>query len=157
LFGAAVLPAAGPPPELKDPFLDNFVGDWSVARTMSNGRNVETTVHGKWVLKHQFIQLHYGWVGPEPKYEALVFIGFDEEGKSYVCHWLDIFGGHFSGVGRGKLDPNLLGIEFRFASKDGSLTNTFGFDPGAKSWTSRIRQEENGDWKTFAEEKWTKK
>jgi hypothetical protein len=139
LFGAAVLPAVGPPPALKDPFLDNFVGDWSVARTMSNGRNVETAVHGEWVLKHQFIQLHYGWGGPEPKYEALVFIVFDEEGKSYVCHWLDIFGGHFSGVGRGKLDPNLLRIEFRFDSKDGSLTNKFGFDPEAKSWTSLIR------------------
>ena len=29
LFGIAVLFAAGPPQALKDPFLDNFVGDWS--------------------------------------------------------------------------------------------------------------------------------
>jgi len=58
-LGAAVL-AAGPPLALKDPFLDNFVGDWSVARKMGNGRTIESTVRGEWVLKHQFIQLHYG-------------------------------------------------------------------------------------------------
>jgi hypothetical protein len=156
-FGAVVLLAAGPPPALKDPFLDNFAGDWSVSRKMGNGRTIETTLRGEWMLKHQFIQLHYGAGERAGEYEALVFIGFDETAKSYVCHWLDIFGGHYSGVGRGKLDPNLLGIKFRFDSKEGSLTNKFAFDPETKSWTSQIRQEEDGQWKTFAEEKWTKK
>ena len=155
-LGAAVL-AAGPPPSLKDPFLDNFVGDWSVARKMGNGRTIESTVRDEWVLKHQFIQLHYGAGGKAPEYEALVLIGFDEAAKSYVCHWIDVFGGHNSGVGRGKLDPNLLGVEFEFDSKEGSLTNKFVFDPETKSWTSLIRQEENRQWKTFAEEKWTRK
>jgi hypothetical protein len=157
LIGAAVLLAASRPPPLKDPFLDNFVGDWSVVRKMGNGRAVESTVHGEWVLNHQFVQLHYGAGEKVPEYEALVFIGFNETAKSYVCHWVDIFGGHYSGVGRGKLDPNLPGIEFRFDSKDGSLTNKFGFDLETKSWTSLIRQEENGQWKTFAEEKWIEK
>jgi hypothetical protein len=157
LFSAAVLLAARPPPTLKDPFLDNFVGDWSVARKMSNGRTIESSVHGEWVLKHQFIQLHYGAGEKAPEYEALVFIGFDETATSYVCHWVDVFGGRYSGVGRGKLDRNLLGIEFRFDSTEGSLTNRFGFDRKTKIWTSLIRQEENGQWKTFAEEKWTKK
>ena len=112
-FGIAVLLAAGPPPALKDPFLDNFVGDWSVAREMNNGRTIESIVRGEWVLKHQFIQLHYGAGEKAPEYEALVFIGFDDAAKSYVCHWVDVFGGRYSGVGRGRLDPNLLGIEFR--------------------------------------------
>jgi hypothetical protein len=49
------------------------------------------------------------------------------------------------------------GIEFRFDSMEGSLTNKFGFNPETKSWTSLIRQEENGQWQTFAEEKWTRK
>jgi len=157
VFGTAILVAAGPPPALKDAFLDNLVGDWSVTRKMSNGRTIESTVRGEWVLKHQFIQLHYGAGEKGREYEALVFIGFDDAAKSYVCHWVDIFGGHYSGVGHGKPDPKLLGIEFRFDSKEGSLTNNFGFDPEMKSWTSLIRQEENGQWKTFAEEKWTKK
>jgi hypothetical protein len=157
LFGMAVLLAAGPPPPLEDPFLDNFVGDWSVTRKMGNGRTIESTVRGEWVLKHQFMELHCGAGDKAPEYEALVFIGFDDAAKSYVCHWVDVFGGRYSGVGRGRLDPNLVGIEFRFDSKEGSLTNKFGFDPETKSWTSLIRQEENGQWKTFAEEKWTRK
>src|ERR1700681_4413440 len=37
---------APPPPELKDPFLDNFVGDWRVERKMGNGRITESTVNG---------------------------------------------------------------------------------------------------------------
>src|SRR4029453_5896490 len=157
LFGTAILLAAGSPPALKDPFLDNFVGDWSVARKMGNGRTIESSVRGEWVLKHQFIQLHYGAGEKEREYEALVLIGFDEITKSYVCHWADVFGGRYSGVGRGKLDPNLLGIELRFDSKKGSLRNKFAFDPETKSWTSLICQEENGQWKTFAEKKWTRK
>ena len=157
LFITVATLVAGPTPELKDPFLDNFVGDWSVARKMGNGRTIESTVRGEWVLKHQFIQLHYGAGEKAPEYEAFVFIGFDDTAKSYVCHWVDVFGGRYSGVGRGRLDPNLLGIEFRFDSKEGSLTNKFLFDPETKGWTSLIRQEENGQWKTFAEEKWTRK
>ena len=157
LFLAAVPLAAAPPPALKDRFLDNFVGDWSVVRKMGNGRTIESSVRGEWVLRHQFIQLHYGAGEKEPEYEALVFIGFDETAKNYVCHSVDVFGGRYSGLGRGKLDPNLLGIEFRFDSKKGSLTNRVGFDPETKIWTSLIRQEENGQWKTLAEEKWTRK
>jgi len=53
---------------------------------MGNGRTVESTVRGEWVLKHQFIQLHYGAGEGESEYEALVFIGFDETAKNYVCH-----------------------------------------------------------------------
>jgi hypothetical protein len=150
LFGTVVLLATVPPQSLNDPFLDNFVGNWSVARKMDNGRTIESTVRGEWVLKHQFIQLHYGAGEKAPEYEALVFIGFDDAAKSHVCHWVDVFGGRYSGVGRGKLDPDLLGIEFRFDSKEGSLTNKFRFDPETKSWTSLIRQEENGQCKTFA-------
>ena len=157
LFGGVVLPAASPPPALKDPFLDNFIGDWSVARKMGTGKNVETSVRGEWVLKHQFVELKYGAGDRAGEYEAVVFIGFDETAKSYVCHWLDVFGGRYAGVGRGGLDPNLLGIEFQFDSKEGALTNKFEFDPGTKSWTSLIRQEKKSQWKTFAEEKWTRK
>jgi len=39
----------------------------------------------------------------------------------------------------------------------GSLTNKFTFDPKTKTWTSLIRQQEKGESKTFAEEKWTRK
>jgi len=149
--------AAGPPPPLEDHLLDNFVGDWKVERKMGNGRIAQTSVHCEWVLKHQFIRFHYGSADAKPEYEAFVFIGFDDAAKNYVCHWVDVFGARYSALGRGKIDSDLLGIEFRFEPKDGELTNHFTFDPQTKTWISLIRQQENGEWKTFAEEKWTKK
>ena len=149
--------AQGQPPPLQDPFLDNFVGDWRVERNMGKRGVKQTRVHCEWALNHQFIQFHYGAADAKPEYEAFVFIGFDSESKSYVCHWVDVFGARYSALGSGKIDSNLLSIEFRFVPKDGELTNKFTFDPQTKTWTSLIRQTEKGEWKTFAEEKWTKK
>jgi hypothetical protein len=150
LFGAY----AQPPP-LQDPFLDNFVGDWRVERDMGKRGLKQTSVHCQWVLKHQFMRFHYGAADAVPEYEAFVYIGFDDAAKNYVCHWMDVFGGKDSELGRGNVDDKLLSIDFKFGQ--GALTNKFTFDPQTKTWTSVIRQIEKGEWKTFAEEKWTKK
>ncbi|PYJ45034.1 MAG: hypothetical protein DME80_04215 [Verrucomicrobia bacterium] len=115
----------------------------------------QTSVQCKWVLNHQFIEFHYGAADAKPEYEAFVFIGLDEAAKTYVCHWVDVFGGKDSELGRGKIDDKLLAIEFKFGN--GDLTNKFTFDPKTKTWTSLIRQQEKGESKTFAEEKWTRK
>lgn len=149
------LAAAASPPELNDAFLDRFVGEWRVERTM-RGRMVDTHVRAEWVLKHHFVELHYGAGEAQPEYEAMVFIGFDDANKAYVCHWVDVFGGKYSLLGRGKIDDKMLALEFRFGEKQDEITNKFTFDPETKSWTSVIRQVENGEWKTFAEEKWTR-
>jgi uncharacterized protein DUF1579 len=148
---------AEPPSSLQDSFLDNFVGDWKVERKIRNKRVVETSVRCEWVLNHQFIEFHYGASDTKPEYEAFVFIGFDNSAKSYVCHWVDVFGATYSALGNGRLDDKLLSIEFRFVPKDGELTNKFTFEPQSKTWASLIRQVEEGEWVTFAEEKWTKK
>ncbi|HJX98187.1 MAG TPA: DUF1579 family protein [Chthoniobacterales bacterium] len=149
--------AQAQPPPLQDSFLDNFVGDWKVERSVRKKPAVQTSVHCEWVLNHQFIKFHYGAADSKPEYEAFVFIGFDNNAKSYVCHWVDVFGATYSALGNGKLDDKLLSLEFRFLPKDGELTNKFTFDPQTKTWTSLIRQTEKGEWVTFAEEKWTKK
>ena len=122
---------------------------------MGKGQVQQTSVRCEWVLNHQFIEFHYGYADPKSEYEAFVFIGFDTAAKNYVCHWVDVFGARDSELGRGKIDETLLGIEFKFGK--GELTNKFTFDPQTKTWTSLIRQIEKGEWKTFAEEKWTKK
>jgi len=153
LIGVTSSLRAAPPPKLEDPFLDNFVGNWRVERNMGKRGVTQTSVHCEWVLNHQFIELHYGSPGGSD-YEAFVFIGFDDAAKNYVCHWVDVFGGKDSELGRGKFDDKLHSIEFKFG--EGELTNKFTFDPEAKTWTSLIRQIEKGEWMTFAEEKWTK-
>ena len=146
--------ANGQPPPLEDPFLNNFVGDWKVERNMGKRGVKQTTVHCEWVLNHQFVQFHYGAGDSKPGYEAFVFIGFDKTAKSYVCHWMDVFGGTDSELGWGKIDDTLSSIEFKFGK--GELTNKFSFDSESKTWTSLIRQVEKGQWVTFAEEKWTR-
>ncbi|MFL6526508.1 MAG: DUF1579 family protein [Chthoniobacterales bacterium] len=146
---------APPPGELKDPFLDNFVGEWRIERKMGNGKTTESSVRGEWALNHHWIRLDYGYADKPAQYEAVVFIGYDDAAKRYICHWMDVYGASESALGGGELDAAKHAIELNFDSKEASLRNTFSFDQD-KSWTSLIRQTEKGEWKTFAEEKWTR-
>jgi Protein of unknown function (DUF1579) len=155
LFVTAATPAAGPPSKLKDPFLDNLVGNWHVERKFGSGRTAENTVHAEWVLDHQFLELHYLDVATPLTYEAMVFIGYNAGDQIYVCHWIDNFGGEFSALGSGKIDSERHAIEFTFNYKNGPFTNKFSFDPATKTWTSLMRQKEKGDWKVFAEDTFT--
>lgn len=157
ILAVVAITKAAPPADLKDPFLDNFAGEWKVERKFPSGKTVETSVRGEWVLKHHFIQLHYGDATAE--YEAYVFVGFDDAAKAYVCHWVDVFGGNYSLLGHGKLDPALTNIEFYFEGSDGSITNKFTFDSPTKTWTSLIRQQAKAgeEWKIFCDEKWSRK
>jgi hypothetical protein len=142
--------------EFRDALLDNLVGDWHVERKFGNGRMVENTVHVEWVLNHQFIELHYRDLATPPKYEATVFIGYDTAEQRYVCHWIDNFGGQFSALGHGKIDNEKRAIEFTFDYRDGPFTNKFSFDPATKTWISLMRQQEKGEWKLFAEDRFTR-
>lgn len=142
--------------KFQDALLDNLVGDWRIERKFGSGRTAENTVRAEWVLDHQFIELHYRDVARPPKYEATVFIGYDARDQRYVCHWIDNFGGEFSALGYGKIDNERRAIEFTFDYKDGPFTNKFSFDPVTKTWTSVMRQKDKGEWKLFAEDKFTR-
>jgi Protein of unknown function (DUF1579) len=140
--------------KFQEALLDNLVGDWRIERKFGSGRTAENTVRAEWVLDHQFIELHYRDVARPPKYEATVFIGYDARDQRYVCHWIDNFGGEFSALGYGKIDNERRAIEFTFDYKDGPFTNKF--DPVTKTWTSVMRQKDKGEWKLFAEDKFTR-
>jgi hypothetical protein len=136
---------------LQDTFLDGLVGSWHVVRVMKN-RTVENTVQAEWVLNHQFLRLHYRDVATPSKYEAMVFIGYDNAEKHYVVHWIDVFGGHFSSRGSGQREGNALAITFQYP--DAEFRNTFTFNPKEHTWTSLMRQKDkaSGEWTTFAED-----
>jgi hypothetical protein len=142
--------------KFEDALLDNLVGDWHVERKFGSGRTAENTLHAEWVLDHQFLELHYRDITTPPKYEAIVFIGYDARDQRYVCHWIDNFGGEFSAFGSGKSDSERHVIKFAFNYKDGPFTNKFSFDPAARTWTSLMRQKDKGEWKLFAEDKFTR-
>jgi hypothetical protein len=116
-------------------------------------RTAQNSVKAEWVLNHQFLRLHYRDEATPPKYEAMVFIGYDNAGARYVVHWIDIFGGHFSQtLGSGKREGNT--IMFTFDYPDGPFQNTFTFDPKEQTWTSLMRQKgSTGTWSIFAEDR----
>ena len=135
----------------QDEFLDKLVGHWNLTRKV-RGTTEENKVEAEWVLEHQFLRLHMKDVASPPKYEAEVYIGFDKAGNRYVAHWMDTFGGGFSLMGFGVRDGNSLPLIFEDA--DGTVRNTFTYDPATQSWTSLIVQKaKGGDWKTFAEDR----
>jgi len=145
-------------PAFTDALLDNLVGDWHVARKYGDGRTAENTLHVEWVLNHQFLELHYRDSATPPKYEAMVFIGFDGKAQRYVIHWIDVFGGAASKtIGTGTLDETAHTIYFQFNYLDSQFINGFGFDPPSKTWTSVMRQKSKGPWTLFAQDKITKR
>jgi Protein of unknown function (DUF1579) len=141
---------------LNDPLLEKLVGDWNVERKFGNGRAVKNMVHGEWVLKHQFVELHYHDTATPSAYEAIALIGYDDIGKRYICHWADNFGGAYSNDGFAPRDEGTNALDFKFESHDGQLENRFAFDSQSGTWTSTIRQTEKGEWKLFCRDKFVR-
>lgn len=86
----------GPNRIFNDEMLDRLVGKWKVSGKMGR-RPIDHTCDVKWVLNHQFLQVHYLDVSPtvpenaHSKYEALAFIGHDNMSERYVAHWIEVF------------------------------------------------------------------
>jgi hypothetical protein len=133
-------------PTLADALLDHLVGDWVLTGTI---RHTPTThdVKGAWVLNHQFVQLHE--VSREkntgtntPLYEAIVLIGLDAKTNKYLIHWMDVYGGGFSLVGRA--DRRSAEIPMVFDNADGHFFTTLTYDAGLDRWTWAMDNEEKG-------------
>ncbi|HTY84329.1 MAG TPA: hypothetical protein VMB19_08920 [Silvibacterium sp.] len=141
-------------PPLNSPLLDHLAGRW-VLDGMIAGKHVTHDVDAEWVLDHHYLRVHE--VSREktnlgkPQYEALVFIGWNEESKQYGCVWLDVFGG-LSPLSIGMGTPKENEIAFVFKDEKGtvSLTNDFVHNPKLDTWEWRIDNIENGTAKPFA-------
>jgi hypothetical protein len=143
-------PADGPKTIFRDDLMDKLAGDWTLTRSI-RGLKVENTVKAEWVLNHQFLRLHMKDVKEPATYEAIVFIGYRHADKEYVCHWLDVFGGKFSAMAKGKRKGD--SIEFIFHYDDGPFRNTFTWHPKADGWNFHMEnQAKDGTWKLFADD-----
>ena len=139
----------------KDDLIENLAGDWNLTRKI-RGKEVKNTVTAKWVLNHQFLQLHMVDVADPPEYEAIVLIGFSYSDKEYVGHWCDTFGGEYSAIGKGKRAGEK--IEFAFQYPDGPFFNTFSWDAKAREWTCRLENSSKDGKRTlFAEDRLRRK
>jgi hypothetical protein len=91
--------------------------------------------------------------GRRVRYEAMVFVGYDNASERYVAHWIDVYGGRFSetlGYGRRENES----VQFVFEYPDGPFHNTFQWDPKASSWTFLLESKRpSGQWLPFAEDR----
>lgn len=155
-FARAEAPPAldGPHRPMSDDLLDNLVGSWSVRGTIQ-GEPAEQRLSAGWVLNHQFVRLEFEGVGAvpagEPRYQAHVYLGFDNTSERYVAHWIDVFGGRFSGtLGHGVRSGD--SITLRFEYPDGPFENRFTWRPETKSWQFTLRgKQQTGAWMSFAD------
>ncbi len=148
-------PAAGPKGVFKDDLIENLAGDWKLTRKF-RGKEVTNTVSAKWVLNHQFLELHMVDVADPPEYEAIVLIGYSYSDKEYVAHCCDTFGGKYSAIGKGKRAGEK--IEFAFQYPDGPFFNTISWDAKAKEWTCRLENSsKDGKRLVFAEDRLRRK
>lgn len=142
--------SATPRPSLHDDYLDNLVGDWRLTRVMPT-RTAENTMQCRWVLGHQFVQMHMIDVKSPPAYEAIVLVGYDRPRSRYIAHWCDSFGGEYSADGYGVRKGD--SIEFRFDYPDGPFFNTFTWHPETRTWTFRGENgQPDGSRKLFMED-----
>ncbi len=127
--------ADGPNQTFQDELIDRLVGEWNLTRTI-RGKELENTLEAKWVLHHQFLELHMKDVADPPAYESLVLIGYSRADQRYIAHWCDTWGGKFSSDGFGTRSGD--SIEFEFHFPDGPFFNTFTRDPASDAWTFRM-------------------
>jgi hypothetical protein len=130
----------GPKGRFQDDLISMLEGNWNLTRKIG-GTEVSNAVTAKWVLNHQFLQVHMKDVKEPPAYEAIVFIGYIHATRQYVAHWVDVYGGKFSAVGAGTRSGNC--IEFRFAYPDGPFFNTFNWLPESNRWVMRLESQDS--------------
>jgi hypothetical protein len=157
-FAALSMSAQQPP--LTSPLLDHLAGKW----LMRGSVGTQATTHefdAEWVIQHHY--LRFREVSQEknekgePKYDAIVYIGWNENPKRYACVWLDVFGG-LATESIGVATPNENELSFVFTDEHGetSFTNTFVYDPKTNTWENRLDNIVKGQVKPFARFKLTK-
>ncbi len=155
VLGGDAAPLDGPNAPFRDELVDRLVGEWDATGTILGGA-LHQRVSAKWVLNHQYIELDLQDLSAPPpgktRYEARVFIGYDNLSERYVAHWIDVFGGRWSetlGYGTRSGDR----IELVFEYPDGPFHTTFTWNASAGTWSIHMRQKTPaGKWQVFSEQ-----
>jgi len=142
-------PLDGPDRPFRDSLFDRLTGDWTMKGRV-RGNSVEYRATAAWVLNHQFLRLDLVDVATPPRYQATVYIGYDNTSERYVAHWLDAFGGRASEtLGYGTREG--AAVRFVFEYPDGPFRTTFRLGPEG-AWSLVVRNKNPaGQWVTFAD------
>lgn len=101
-------------------------------------------------LQGAFTEIHMNDVQVPSQYEARVLIGYDEENKAVIVHWLDSFGARYS-VPHGTGEVSETSIRFTIPYATGAFRDTFTYSPKSDSWTFVLEAARpDGTWQHFA-------
>jgi hypothetical protein len=145
---------------VNSPLLDHLAGKWLLQGTVGK-QPVTHDFDAEWMLRHQYLRFHEVSREKndkgEPQYEAIVFIGWNEQTKQYGCTWMDVYGGASpQSVGLATPKENELDLVFTDEHGETSFTNTFIYDPRTNVWENRLDNVVKGEAKPFARFKLTK-
>ena len=125
-------------------------GRWTMTGDVM-GKPVTYDLSVRPVLNNTFTELHMKDVQTPPQYEARVFIGYDNESKTIIAHWLDSFGAKYS-VPHGEGSITEDEIQFIVPYEQGSFRDTLKYDADHNIWQLLIQMHQPDDsWKHFAE------
>jgi hypothetical protein len=93
----------------------------------------------------------------QPAYQAIVFLGWDQELNQYTCLWLDTTGGDgLSAEAIGHARRGGDEIAFLFKYKDDIFHTTFAYDKSTNTWQWIMDGEVGGKLHPFARVKLTR-
>jgi hypothetical protein len=147
-------------PPLNPPLLDHLAGKW-VLRGTIGGKETTHDVDAEWVLEHHYLAIHEvsrekNGKG-EPRYEARIYIGWNETTKDYACVWLDVYGGlNSTSIGVASPKENEFPFVFKDEKGEVSFNNDFVYDAKASTWEWRMDNIVSGVVKPFARLKLTR-
>jgi hypothetical protein len=130
-----------------------MVGHWRLSGRFE-GQAVNHSVEVRWVLHHQFLEIHEQDVNP-PKgndvpYDALVYVGYAPASRRYVAHWLDVFGGGSETLGYGKRTGSAIEFDFEYPGQP--WLTTFRWNAASRTWQWLMRtRTKQGQWQETAD------
>ena len=124
-------------------------GEWVMTGDVM-GEPVTYRMNAGPTLSGAFTEMHMIDVAIPPGYEARVFLGYDQDTRTVIVHWLDSFGGKYSiPHGTGTLTDD--SIQFVVPYPSGAFRDTFKYDPHESTWLFVIEaQQPDGSWQYFA-------
>ncbi len=150
---ATASPVAAEQPILQDALLDKLVGAWVITGPIA-GEETTDDLTVEWVNQHQYLRLHevsrHKRPDGRPRYEATVFIGWNQSTAKYGIVWMDDFGG-LSTQSIGLAVKSGDRLPFVFTNPDGTFTRTtMTYDPASKAWSWTIDEDRAGKLSRFA-------
>jgi len=129
--------------------LADLVGEWKMAGHVG-GHPVEYVARGEWALGGTFLHLALADLATPPLYSAEIYVGYDEVGDRFFCHWLDAFNARPSeALGYGRFEGDSLVLTFDDPA--GPFRTSFSRRTDG-TWRIAMRTKEApGKWRMFAD------